>query len=201
MGLLARPIMSLLSMGRFTGESLTLATRLLQILSLCVFLYAIIQYTNALLQSHGFAHIPVIHMLSAGAVKLAVVYLLTGNRNLGIMGAPMAAVLCYTTIAALNLMAIRMKVPQRPALLTNLIRPILPAAIMAVAVAGVYTGMSQFLDVESGSKLISAVLCFVPVAVGVVVYFAAVVLLKTIKKEDCLLLPKGEKLAKLLKLQ
>lgn len=201
MGLLARPIMSLLSMGRFTGESLTLATRLLQILSLCVFLYAIIQYTNALLQSHGFAHVPVIHMLSAGAVKLVVVWLLTGNPNLGILGAPMAAVLCYSTIAALNLIAIRRKVPQKPALFSNLIRPVLPAAIMAVAVAGVYMGMSQFLDVETGSKLVSAVLCFVPVAVGVLVYFVAVVLLKTIKKEDCLLLPKGEKLAKLLKLQ
>ena len=47
---------------------------------------------------------------------------------------------------------------------------------------------------------LSAVLCFMPVAVGVAVYFVAVVLLKTIKKEDCLLLPKGQKIAKMLHL-
>ena len=43
-------------------------------------------------------------------------------------------------------------------------------------------------------------LCGVPIMVGVVVYFVLVVVCKAITKEDCLLLPKGEKIAKLLKL-
>ena len=43
-------------------------------------------------------------------------------------------------------------------------------------------------------------LCAVPVAVSGIVYVAAVVFLKVIQKEDCLLLPKGEKLARLLRL-
>ena len=97
LGLLARPIMSLL--GGYTGEKLDLAANLMTVLSLCVFLYAIIQYTNALLQSHGFAYVPVIHMLSAGVCKLAVVYILVGNPNLGILGAPIGSVLGYTAIA------------------------------------------------------------------------------------------------------
>ena len=37
-------------------------------------------------------------------------------------------------------------------------------------------------------------------AVGAVVYFVCVVLMKSITREDCLLLPKGEKIAKLLRL-
>ena len=44
------------------------------------------------------------------------------------------------------------------------------------------------------------ILCGAPIAVGVVVYCLAAVKLKVVTREDCLLLPKGEKIAKLLKL-
>ena len=40
----------------------------------------------------------------------------------------------------------------------------------------------------------------VPVAIGFVVYVLAAIALKVVTREDCLLLPKGEKIAKLLKL-
>ena len=190
--LLARPIMALL--GGYTGENLDLAANLMTVLGLCVFLYAIIQYTNALLQSHGYAYIPVINMLLAGIVKLAVVYTLVGNPNLGILGAPIGSVLCYTAIAAMNLLSIARVVPQKPRLLQNLLRPVLPAAIMGVFVFLCYRGL---LALGITSRVL---LCGVPIFVGVAVYAACIVLFKTIKKEDCLLLPKGEKLAKLLKL-
>jgi hypothetical protein len=48
-----------------------------------------------------------------------------------------------------------------------------------------------------GSRLL---LCIAPIAVGVLVYAIGVLLFKAIKKEDCLLLPKGEKIANMLHL-
>ena len=192
--ILSRPIMALL--GGYTGEKLDLAASLMSVLGICVCLYAIIQYTNALMQAHGYAHIPVVNMLLAGAVKLAVVYVLTGNPQLGILGAPMGAVLGYSAIAAMNLIAIARVVPQKPALLTNFLRPALPAAIMGVTVYGVYRLMVQLLT-QQGSRVL---LCGVPVAAGVLVYALAVVWCKSITREDCQLLPKGDKLAKMLKL-
>ena len=192
--LLARPIMALL--GGYTGEKLDLAANLMTVLGLCVFLYAIIQYTNALMQAHGYAHIPVINMLLAGITKLAVVYILVGNPNIGILGAPIGSVLGYSAIAAMNLLAIRKLVPQKPALFTNLLRPVPAAAMMGVAVFGVYRLLVEILGAD-GSRVI---LCGVPITVGVAVYAVGILLFKPIKKEDCLLLPKGEKIAKLLKL-
>ena len=47
---------------------------------------------------------------------------------------------------------------------------------------------------------IDALLAAAPVAVGVVVYLLAAIVFKVITREDCLLLPKGAKIAKLLKL-
>ena len=87
--LLAEPIMGLL--WGLTGTDLVLGGQLMAILGISVFLYAVIQYTNCLLQAHGYAHIPVINMLSTGVVKLVVVYVLVGNPNLGILGAPIGA--------------------------------------------------------------------------------------------------------------
>lgn len=191
---LARPVMALL--GGYSGEKLDLAENLMRILSICIFLYANIQYTNALLQAHGFAHIPVVNMLLAGAVKLGIVYVLVGNPNLGILGAPIGSVLGYGAIATMNLTAISKVVPQKPALLRNILRPVLPAAIMGAAVFGVYWALTQVLGAD-GSAVI---LCGAPILVGVAVYAFSVVKCKAITAEDCRLLPKGEKIAKLLKL-
>ena len=192
--IVAGPVMSLL--GGYTGQKLALANQLMTLLAASIFPYAIIQYTNVILQSHGHAHVPVVNMLLAGGVKLALVYVLAGNPAIGILGVPIGSLLCNVAIAVMNLVAIRRLVPQKPALLSNLLRPALPAAIMGVVVFGVYWGLQQILGAE-GSRVL---LCGIPVAVGAVVYFVAVVWLKAITREDCQLLPKGEKIAKLLKL-
>ena len=67
---------------------------------------------------------------------------------------------------------------------------------MGVVVYGVYWGLSKLLGPDASS----VVLCGVPVVVGVVVYVVCIAAFKSIKREDCLLLPKGEKIAKLLHL-
>ena len=193
---LAAPVMSLLA--GHSGERLTLAAQLMTVMGINVFFYAVIQYTTALMQAHGMAHIPVIHTLICGVGRLIVVYILSGNPYIGILAAPIGTSVCYLGIGILNLLAIRRKVSQKPALLKNLLRPGLPAAIMGICVFGVYYLLAQFLSTDS--RLSSVILCGIPIFVGVVVYFTCVVLLKTIKKEDCLLLPKGEKIAKLLRL-
>jgi stage V sporulation protein B len=192
--IVAAPAISLL--GGYSGEKLALAGTLMTLLAVSIFPYAVIQYTNVVLQSHGLAHIPVINMLVCGGVKLAVVYVLSGNPALGIVGVPVGTLLCYSAIAVLNLICIRRMIPQNPKLLKNLLRPLLPAALMGVAVYGVY----QLLLAALGSDGSRVLLCGVPIAVGVVVYALSVVMCRTITREDCLLLPKGEKLAKLLHL-
>ena len=191
---LARPIMALL--GGYEGEQLDMSAKFMAIQGITVFLYAIIQYTNALLQSHGYVNVPVVNMLSSGVLRLVLVYVLVGNPALGLMGAPIGAFMGYLLIAVLNLVAIQRKVEQKPKLLKNLLRPAMPALVMGVAVFFCYRALVSVLGID-GSRVI---LCGAPIAVGVVVYFACVVLMKSITREDCLLLPKGEKIAKLLRL-
>ena len=199
LALLASPIMALL--GGYGDVRNDFATDVLFYLGASVFLYAIIQYTNALLQAHGYAHVPVITMLSCGIVKLIVVYILAGNPNVGIMAAPIATVLCYAAIAALNLLCLRKLVPQKPRLLRNLLRSLPAAVIMGIAVFGTYFALTEVVGLTLTSTLHCAVLCAAPIGVGVIVYLICVVLTRAITRSDCELLPKGDKIAKLLRLK
>ncbi len=194
--LLAGPVMSLLGGYEAGSLKLDLAQQLMFLLGAGIFPYAVVQYTNVVLQSHGKATIPVIHMLLAGLVRLLLVFILANNPAIGILGVPLCGLLCYLTIAVLNLIAIRIHVPQKPALIRNLLKPLLPAAIMGAVVFGVQKGILLLM----GNAVSSVILCGASIAAGGLTYLVFVVVCKVITYEDCLLLPKGEKLAKVLKL-
>ncbi len=189
---LAGPVTALL--GGYTGADLTLSTTLMSIMGFNIIFNAVVLLTNAMMQAHGRAVVPVVHMFIAGVLRLIVVYILTGNPHIGIVGTPIGAMLCFLCIALLNVLAMRRILTDPPAILRNLLRPFAAAAIMGVFV---YGALALLKMVGITSRLI---LCGLPVAVGVVVYVVMVVLLKAITREDCLLLPKGEKIAKFLRL-
>ena len=133
-------------------------------------------------------------MFIAGIMRLVVVYMLTGNPNIGIVGTPIGAMLCFLCIAVLNVFSMRRVMKDPPAIVKNLVKPFAAAAIMGIFVRGALY-LLQMMGFTS-----RLILCGLPVAVGVVVYVIAAVLFKAITREDCLLLPKGAKIAKLLHL-
>ena len=193
LAILAGPVMGLL--GGYEGEKLVLATQLMAVLGASVFLYSTVMFTNVLLQSHGKSHIPVINTLICGVAKLIAIYILTGNPAMGILGVPVCAFGCYLGIAVLNLISIHLLVPQKPNLLWNLLRSLIPAAIMGAVVYFCHRALVSIVGITS-----NLLLCGIPIVIGVVVYLIGVVLTNAITREDCLLLPKGEKIAKMLKL-
>ena len=192
LAVLAEPITALL--GGYSGEKLELATRLMTVLGVSIMFNAVVLVTTAIMQAHGHVNRPVINMFVGGILKLVAVYVLTGNREIGILGTPLGTLLCYLSICTLNILSIRKLLEEPPTLLKNLARPFLAAAIM-----GLLTWLSWFglKNLGISSRLI---LCGAPIAVGVIVYCLAAVKLKVITREDCLLLPKGAKIAKLLRL-
>ncbi len=192
LGLLAEPVTALL--GFYTGENLVLATKLMTILGFSIAFNAIVLVSTAIMQAHGHAVRPVINMLIGGVLKLAAVFILTGNPHIGIVGTPIGTLLCYAAISALNLYSMRTLLEHPPAIVRNLVRPFLAALIMGIFVWGGLLGLKA-LGITS-----SLILCAVPILIGVVVYVMAALKLKVVTHSDCLLLPKGEKIAKLLKL-
>ncbi len=191
---LAEPVTALL--GGYRGENLALATTLMAVLGLCIVFNALVLLTNAMMQAHGHVNLPVVNMFIGGLLKLVAVFILTGNIHIGIVGTPIGSLLCYAAITVLNLITMRRVVPNAPAVIKNLLRPALSAIIMGIFTFAAWWGLSKVLG-EGGSRVI---LCGLPIAVGVVVYAFCAIKFKAITREDCLLLPKGEKIAKLLRL-
>ena len=188
----ARPVTALL--GGYTGDDLALSTSLMTIMGINIIFNSIVLLTNAMMQAHGHAVVPVINMFISGVLRLGVVYILTGNPNIGIVGTPIGAMICFLCIAVLNVFSMRRVLKNPPAIIKNLLRPLGAAAIMG---AVVWVVLHLLTRVGITSRLI---LCGIPIAVGVVVYVVAVILFKAITREDCLLLPKGAKIAKFLHL-
>ena len=191
---LAEPVTGLL--GGYTGQKLELSGTLMAILGICILFNAMVLLTNAIMQSHGHVILPVVNMFVGGILKLVAVFILTGNPNIGIIGTPIGSLLCYLSITVLNLISMRRVLPQTPAVLRNVGKPVLAAAIMGIAVYATSLGLTALLG-DGASRIIT---CGVPILVGVAVYAFTAIKLKAITKEDCLLLPKGAKIAKLLRL-
>ena len=189
--LLSKPIMSLL--GGYTGEKLELASQLMSLLGISIFLHAVVLITNAIMQAHNHANIPVVNMLCCGGFKLLLVYILVSNPAIGILGVPLGTAICNLCIAVLNIFAIRKCVPQKPRIIRNLLRSALPALLMGAVAMAAYLLLGNFTE----SRI---VLCVLPVGAGGIVYLVAAVLLRAFTKDDCLLLPKGDRIAKLLHL-
>ena len=191
LAVLAGPVTGLL--GGYSGENLTLSTMLMMYLGIGVLFYAIVMVTNAMMQAHGHANLPVVNMLIGGTLRLVVTYILTRNPNIGILGAPLGALIGYIAIMALNLITMKRCIENPPAVIRQLLRAIAAAAIMSLLVILAHRLLSMVTD----SHLI---LCAVPILVGVAAYAAAAIKLKAITRADCLLLPKGDKIANLLRL-
>lgn len=197
--LLARPVTALL--GGYSGDNLTLATRLMAILGICIAFNGISFVSTAILQAYGHAVRAMMNMLLGGVLNLAAVYIFTGNPNIHIMGTPLGLLVCYLSITIFNLYSMHTLLPRAPAVLKNLVPSTLASIVMGGVVWIFYwllcqIGIANFLR----SRIANLILCLLPVLVGVLVYLVAAVKLKAITREDCLLLPKGEKIARMLKL-
>lgn len=188
---LAEPIMALL--GNYGDERVPLAAVLLAILAPTVLVNGITTVTTAIMQAHNRPWLPMINMLIGGGVKVAVNYILVGNPAIGILGAPVGTLACFTVYMILNLFMLHHVVPNPPKILGSVWKSGLAALAMGVAAFFVYRLVYGFVS----SVLIA---CACAILVAVVVYLLLVIFLKAVTYEDCLLLPKGEKIAKILKI-
>jgi len=188
---LAEPIMSLL--GGYEGDKLTIAAWLLALLAPTVLVNSITTMTTAIMQAHNHMVLPVVNTLIGGVLKVIVNYILVGNPDIGILGAPIGTFVCFLVIMVLNVICMRRVLDEPPKLIPALWRSGLASVIMGVVAFGAYSLLWNYLASY-------ALCCLGAIGIAVVVYLLLVISLKAITYDDCLLLPKGEKIAKILKI-
>ena len=200
---LGTPIIRLL----FTKMNAELAGPLLSTLGLATVFVCMMLVCNSVLQAHGFVTLPVLVMVSGGALKVFTNYNLVARPGVGIYGAPAGNILCFGLCLALDLAIISRVIPNRPPLLAIFLKPLAASALMGGAAWAVYGLLARLLRSvpEGGTEAVlnwrgNAFAALAAILVAVAVYGALVVALRAISRDDLSLMPKGDKIAKLLHL-
>ena len=193
MGLFALggPIMGLL----FPAIDVSIAGPLLSVLGLASICVALQLLCNSILQANGMVNLPILAVIIGGVVKILVNYTLVGNPDIRINGAPVGTLCCFIVISALEIFMIRRAIPSPPSFLRAFVKPFIPSAVMALAAWGSYGLLTKFLHLGNSLATLGAIF------VGVVVYLVLVLVLRVISKDDLALMPKGDKIAKILHIQ
>ena len=152
-----------------------LAGPVLRVLGLAAVCVCLMVVSGGILQAWGHEHIPVVTLLTGGAVKIAVSYQLVSDPAWGIRGAAVGTLLCYALIAGMNLLAVgrttgivfRWGVP---------LRTLVAVGAMAVTASGFYRMLVH------RASLPLAVLG--AVAAAAAVYGGLVLLLGAVRREE-----------------
>ena len=191
LSVLAGPILVLLYPAQY--DAAVAATYHLQILGLASVFVCVMLLTNAILQAHGLAKVPILTMFIGGVVKVVANYMLVGNPDINIKGAPIGTLVCYALICVLNLICINRVLVSRPSYAQLFLKPLLATAGMAVTAKVSY----NLLCAPLGNSLAT----LGAIVLAAAVYGVLVLALRIITKEDLEMLPKGEKLAKILRVR
>ena len=187
MVVLSEPILGLI----FTSGVET-AAPLLSILAPSTFFICVLSVTNAILQANGHERLPLVSMLFGAIVKIGTSFLLT--YYLGITGTPISTFLCYLTITALNFYFVASRVRIIPHFGRVFLRPFLASAVCAGSAWLAYKGLTaSFMASRPRIAVLLAIF------LAMIVYALFVFVTKAITPEDVLLLPKGQKIAKVLR--
>lgn len=180
--------------------------RLLMFMGVASVLVCLALMSNAILQAHGNERYPIISVLAGGAAKIAVNWTLVGNPDINIVGAPIGTICCYGVMCLLNYIFLCRCMERRPRLSNMLLRPVLSCAVMGAAAWGVYGLLEMCLSgvISSGMGrlsagwIVTAISAVGAIGVAVIVYLVMVISMRAVTLEDMKLIPKGEKIAKLL---
>ncbi len=207
---MGKPIMRLL----YPALEQDLAGPLLSTLGLATVFVCMMLVCNSVLQAHGFVNLPIIVMVAGGGVKILLNYNIVAVPKVGIYGAPLGNILCFGLCLALDLILIARVIPRRPRYLEVFLKPFLASALMGGAAWAVY-GLGSRLLMKLGrlcltdettkqvlglSRAGNAIMTLGAIGVAVAVYGVLVVALRGISRDDLSLMPKGDKIARLLRL-
>ena len=166
------------------------AAMLLRRLALPMVLVSLVSPVSAVLQATGQVDVPVKLMVGGGAIKLSLNLLLVGRPRLNILAAPLGTLACYAFILAGSLRALHRGAGLHLPYGRLWLRPAIGGALCGVCASTAYGLLSRFLQGQGKTVL--------AIGIGAGFYLIFIFLSGALQKEELLMLPKGEKIAKIL---
>lgn len=185
---LAEPILTLVYQA--DPASIPIAAPILRVLGIAAIFVALSSPTNSMLQAIGRVKVPVRLMLIGGFLKLAVNFSLVPIPSVNIQGAPFGTLLCYMTIICISVPTLCRAAGVRLRSGKVFLKPLFAGTLCGITAWAGYGLLSRV----AGNTISTS---FSILAAGIV-YVVVLFLTHGVEKYDILMLPKGEKIAKLL---
>jgi len=165
---------------------------LLQVGSISIIFLALSQIATGILQGLGKVYVPAVNALLGAVIKIPLNYFLISIPEVNVVGAVISTIACYAVASFLNFRALTRATRAKPDYSGVLFKPLIASCFMAVICHFSYKIIYYFIG-------INAVASIAAICLGVLIYFAVMVFIRGLKKEDLEFMPMGGKLLKVLK--
>ena len=186
MSVLSGPILIMLF-----GDGRIVSRNMLQLGSVSIIVFALSTLTNGILQGINRLNVPVRHSLIGLIVHTVALYWMLVGTNLNVYALMVANVLFAFVVCVLNWRAVGKYLDYKQEIRTSFIIPAIASGFMAFACRCLYDALTYL-------KLGVTVSCLAAIAFAVPVYFATLILMRGVTKEQLLAMPKGTLIVKIL---
>ncbi len=182
------------------SDSISISATVMTLYGCFTFIMAAAQPLINMLQAIGRADIPMKSVSIAAVVKVIINFILIGIPGINIMGAIIGTFCFYLITVSVNINALIRETGVKLNYKSVFFKPLF-CALMCGFAAWAVTGLCKnFMPAfEFGSRVSnSTVSAIIGILVAMLVYVLALLFTKTIVKDDVKMLPKGEKICKIL---
>lgn len=190
MSVLAEPLLSMIYHGSGVADEVEIGSKVLAVMGISVIFIATSTPLCSMLQAIGRMDVPLKLFTIGMAMKIVVNYILVGIPWINIQGANIGSIVCYGFVTVVALFVICRETKIVPDFVSIFVKP-----LFAGIICGIIAYFSEiFFDIFFKQRIAT----ILAVITAIIVYIIALVLIRAIKREDILQMPKGNKIVKIL---
>ncbi len=197
---LSEPILNIMYARGISSDAIPTVTPILMAYGFATPIMAISTPTTNMLQAIGRTDIPVKSVVVGAVLKIACNFILAGNPKFNVYGAVIGTVLFYVVIVLCNMISL-LKISKVKVQWSSVFGKPFICAVLCGVTAFAANGLLNKLfpsDVSQSILNMGTISAIISVGLGAIVYAVSLLLIKGIAREDVLVMPKGEKIAKTL---
>ena len=190
LSVLAEPLLSLIYSSPSVANEVEIGSKVLTVMGISVIFIATSTPLCSMLQAVGRMDVP-LKLFTAGMImKIIVNYILVGIPEINIQGANVGSMVCYGFVTVVAMFVLCRRTGVIPDFMSILVKPLLASLLCGAA--------AYFSEILFDIVLMQSIATILSVIVAIIVYIISLLLLRAIKREDILQMPKGNKIVKVL---
>ncbi len=195
MGVLAQPILAAFYGSGESASGVSIAAPVLTAYGFSIFLMALSQPMTNMLQALDKTKIPLISLSIGAIAKLIANFIFVAIPSINVNGAVIGTIVCYVIIFVIDFFALVSTTKIKINIVSVFLKPIFCGVLCGIGAYTSYGIFNRFLPDFSVKNLFCLA---VAIGFGGLIYVISMLLIKGIAKDDIIMLPKGEKIAKIL---